>query len=196
MITCGNCREEVGSREVTCPNCDALLAAWAPAHGSNQSVTYDQPDYARPPADRPLFPIATANEKAASADPLKSVDTMDKSTASTLVNAIHAMDEVTAQRLVNTIRAYAHKRDAQSKRIRTAASAQQSISPSADKPFVQISNIAFAIGASLAVVLILMWGIVGAMVFSNMRSIEFIIITIVLTLAFKPTMSTIRRIFP
>lgn len=140
--------------------------------------------------------MATAIDKA---DATKLVNTMhagNSATATRLVNTLHAMDKGTAYRLVSTIKAYSRKREAESKDARSNTSKQQQISLDKDDQTAPISNIAFAIGTVLVVALILMWGIVATMVFSDMRSIEFIVITIVLTLAFKPTMNSIRRVFP
>lgn len=181
MIACGNCGKSAGTNDVTCPHCNALLAAWASAPDDKQPVHYAQPEYARPPAATPMFPTTTP--------------AIDDVTATRLVSTIHAMDRATATRLINTIRAYARARETESRRELATTSQLQIISKNDGEHGAPISNIAFAIGTILIVVLILMWGIVGAMVYTEMLSIGFMVTTIVLTLAFKPTMNSIRRVF-
>lgn len=43
MLTCGNCRKEVASSDVTCPHCGVLLAAYASPIGSGPAETYQAP---------------------------------------------------------------------------------------------------------------------------------------------------------
>lgn len=44
MPTCGNCAKSVGSRDVTCPHCGVLLAAYASPVGSGAAGTYEEPE--------------------------------------------------------------------------------------------------------------------------------------------------------
>lgn len=43
MSTCGNCGKSVTARDVTCPHCGVLLAAYASPTGSGAAGTYEEP---------------------------------------------------------------------------------------------------------------------------------------------------------
>lgn len=203
MITCGNCGKSVRASDVTCPHCDSLLAAWTSAADAGQQSEFVQPDYARPSANNPLFPTMEITQSIGQSDSGDSgQDTIaaaplyvtNKAAAAKLVTAIHAVDRATSSRLINTIRAYARKRERDLERTLAAAPKQHRSTP-ASSTSDSISNLAFAIGTLLVIVLILMWGIVATMVLTDEVSIEFIITTIILTLAFKPTMNNLRSAF-
>lgn len=204
MIHCGNCGKRVDTGDITCPNCDALLAAWLPAARSSESNDYEQPTYAKAPPDTPPFPAMDSSQLVGSShifdfaqEQHHNADGMtlaEKAAAARFVNTINMGNKAAASSVVNTIRAYARKREAESSAARSSPVQRHAISPIKDNQDSPTSNIVFAIGIVLVVVLMLMWGIVAAMVFSDMRSVEFIAITIVLTLTFKPTMNVFRRL--
>lgn len=181
MISCGNCGRAVAESDVTCPHCDALLAAWKPARKAGESVEDVTPDYARPPVGTPPPAVVTP--------------AVDKDAAARVVNTIYAIERSTASRLVNTIQAYVRIREGECEPARSTASQRRDISRNEALHGAPTGNMAFVIGTVLVVALILMWGIVTAMVYTDTLSIEFIGITIVLTLAFKPTINSLRSLY-
>ncbi|MCO5219944.1 MAG: hypothetical protein M9934_08615 [Thermomicrobiales bacterium] len=60
---CGNCSKTVDANDITCPHCDALLAAYASPAGSVTAATeYSAPSYAAPPVVAEIIQTETAPE--------------------------------------------------------------------------------------------------------------------------------------
>lgn len=60
---CGNCGKTVNANDITCPHCDALLAAYvSPAGSVTAAPEYSTPSYAAPPVMTEIVQTETAPE--------------------------------------------------------------------------------------------------------------------------------------
>lgn len=194
--SCGHCGGVVTASDVTCPHCHALLAAWAHLPDAVETVSHVTPEYARPPME--TNPTHYDDAESATGtweieDPVGEVVHYRE--------MVSAAEKEAVSRLVNIISSYAHTREVQENLARGSAPTAGSIGNEANnsRPLRHRqsestgSNLVIGIGVAFAVVLVLMWGIVATMVVTEMVSLEFVVTTVILTLAFKPTFSHIRR---
>lgn len=210
MPTCGNCGKPVTANDVICPHCNALIAAWSTPASASQPSGYEQPEYARPPvknastssgeADQPSPRPFVGDSGVATAPASLANSVPNKEVAAELVNTIHAYarkrEAQANQDLVNTIRAYIRQREAQAHVTmpQSARATPGSLSTGRDGE-TPLHNVVLGIGIVMIVILLIMWAIVVTMVVTDMLQPAFIATTIVLTLAFKPTMNSFRRAF-